>query len=253
MGPKKDSTTPLNIMAPTTTTPDIAAQLAELTRAFERRFDKLEGMLKEVRQENGQLRRILEDRDKEIYRLRDRLNELEQYGRGWSIRILNLKVPEEDASNPAKVMQLVYQQVLLPILQGAKDKGQLHNIPAAEDLLETAHILPAKPDAINPIIARFYTRNLRNLVLRLKKDYAARQPTEPGRMRSGPPKPGKYIHPIYEDLTRQNFQKMRAISQHESVEACWSVNGALKFKLKNSANIKRVKSVFATVEEILAT
>lgn len=234
---------------------DISAQLAELNRvltSYARRFDKLEGMLKEAKQETAELKKTLDDRDKEIYRLRDKLNELEQYGRGWSVRVLNLKVPEEEASKPERVMQHVYQQVLLPILNGAKEKGLLHSIPSAEEMLETAHILPAKPDTNNPIIARFYTRNLRNLVLRLKKDHAARLPAETSRTRSGPPRLGKYQFPLYEDLTRQNFQKMRALAQHDSVEACWSVNGALKYKLKNSTVIKRVKSVFASVEEILA-
>lgn len=238
------------------TPPDVAARLEELTRtvaSFAQRFDTLEGLLKETKQENTVLKQTLEDRDRELFKLRDRLNDLEQYGRGWSVRILGLPIPEEEASSPELVMQHVYNKALLPILQGAREKGTLATIPTAEELLETAHILPAKPDTINPIIARFYTRNLRNLVLRLKRDHAPRLPVEQGRSRSAPQRPGKFAYPIYEDLTRINFQKMRALAQHELVESCWSINGALRFKMKDddTNTIRRVKSVFMSVEEII--
>jgi hypothetical protein len=39
----------------------------------------------------------------------------------------------------------------------------------------------------------------------------------------------------------------------DSVENCWSVSGALRYKLKDDPTIYKVKSVFATVEQILAS
>ena len=62
---------------------------------------------------------------------------------------------------------------------------------------------------------------------------------------------GGFCFPMYEDLTRTTFQKMRAISQHENVQACWSINGQLRFKMKDSEEIRKVVSVFDTVEQML--
>jgi hypothetical protein len=64
---------------------------------------------------------------------------------------------------------------------------------------------------------------------------------------------GKLEYLLFEDLMRPTFRKMRAIAQHESVENCWSVSGHLRYryKLKNDQNFYKVKSIFATVEQIL--
>jgi hypothetical protein len=256
---KKDAAAPLSPAgnsppATSAADPNISSQLAELFRivnSYAHRFDKLEGMLAEAKKENVALKKTVEDRDKEITRLNEKLNDLEQYGRLWSVRILDLELPKEDLNIPERVMVHVYRKALLPILQGAKDKGLINSIPAVEELLETAHILPAKPDTVNPIIARFYTRNIRNMVLRLKRDHAPRHSPDSRPSRGEFLRPGKFLYPIYEDLTRVNFHKMRALAQHEHVESCWTVNGALKYKLKNNTNIFRVKSVFMSVEDIL--
>jgi len=70
-------------------------------------------------------------------------------------------------------MRQVYDKALLPILKGAVDRGLLHSVPQCEQLLETAHILPARNDSKpKPVIARFYSRNMRNLMFQLKKDFA---------------------------------------------------------------------------------
>jgi hypothetical protein len=44
---------------------------------------------------------------------------------------------------------------------------------------------------------------------------------------------------------------MRAISQREEVESCWSVSGQLKFKLKNDPAVRKVKSIFANIDDII--
>jgi hypothetical protein len=63
---------------------------------------------------------------------------------------------------------------------------------------------------------------------------------------------GKYLFPIYEDLTRSTFQKMRAIAKDSRVQACWSTKGQIKFTLVSSPNeVKKVQSLLDPLDKIL--
>jgi hypothetical protein len=240
---------------------DLSKILAEQSRLITRqetRFDKLEKLWSETKQENKSLKDALQEKERELINIRERMNDQEQYNRSWSIRVLNLSIPQEDSTDPLKVMQHLYDKILLPIFQGALEQGLLQQIPPISQVLETAHILPAKPNTINPIIARFFSRNIRALVFRLKKDFAPRQnppPPAPNTRRNPSQQNhelrGKYKYLIFEDLTRLTFNKMRAISQREEVESCWSVSGQLKFKLKNDPAVRKVKSIFANIDDII--
>ena len=64
-------------------------------------------------------------------------------------------------------------------------------------------------------------------------------------------RPGSFRFPMYEDLTRTTFLKMRDISQHKDIQACWSINGQLRFKIKDSEEVRKVVSIFDTVEQML--
>ena len=259
--PQQPSSPTASSATPTPQHQDITQQLEELKKiisGYGDRFDKLEKLLKEAKEENNKLKKdqeevkkTLAERDSEILELRERLNNQEQYIRGWSIRVLNMQLPDDVVSDPRMVMQHVYRRLLLPIFQAAVATGQLNSIPEADAVLETAHVLPAKPNTVPAIICRFYTRNLRSLVFRLKKDHAPRLEPESAGQRERQKGAGKFVYPFFEDLTRTNFSKLRAISQHESVHACWSINGSLRYRLKDDDTVRRVKSVFASVDEII--
>ena len=62
---------------------------------------------------------------------------------------------------------------------------------------------------------------------------------------------GRYRYPLYDDLTKANLSKMRAISQDDRVLACWTVNGQIRFKLKSSNVVKKVTSIFDPLDVIL--
>ena len=97
--------------------------------------------------------------------------------------------------------------------------------------------------------------NLRSLIFQLKKDHAPRLPStqQPTVAQPGAkPSMGKYAYPIYEDLTKINFNLMRELSSREEVFACWSVAGNLRYRLKNDTTVRKVKSVFSSVDSILA-
>lgn len=224
----------------------IEERLDQLTKTFTSRFDKLEQLLAVVTRENTELRDALAIRDKEILQLRERLNEQEQYGRSWSVRVLNLQLHEGESTDPRKVMQRVYTDAFLPILCGAQDAGELGDIPSCEELLETAHILPAKEGKIPAVICRFYSRNMRTLIFKMKKEHAPRHELTPPQAatRGRPPRLGKLIYPIYEDLTRPNFNKFRAISQRQDIESVWTINGSIRYRLVNSTTVHKVKTIF---------
>ena len=156
-------------------------------------------------------------------------------------------------------MKVVHQEVLLPIFRGALQKGLLHSIPSPDQVLETAHILPTKPDQTPPIIARFYSRNIKALIFRLKREFSTKIPSpsapsssSSSQTRARPPL-SKPAHPFFEDLTTANFRKMRAIANDTRVMACWSVAGTLRFRLNGEERVHRVNNIYDTIDNIITS
>jgi hypothetical protein len=228
-------------------------------------------LVEALTEENKQLResiklkdKQLEDMQEAVNGLEQRLNSLEQHHRGWSARVLNIPLTEAEEQDPDAVIEKVYTRALLPILEGAALKGKLKEIPMADQVLEVAHILPGKAGQPKPIIMRFYNRNLRNLIFAHKRDFAPRDAAEGaagrggqrsgggrGGQASGSERPGRFSYPLYDDLTKLNLNKMRAIQQDERVQACWSVNGQIRFKLHDSNVVQKVLSIHDPLDKIL--
>jgi hypothetical protein len=234
---------------------DIIAGLNGKLEGMERKLDALENLparlsrmeklLEKANAENAGLVKAMAFKEEQINNLTLRLNSLEQHHRSWSIRINGLSIPTSVETNNREVKKVVYNSLLLPILRGAVQRGDLDSVPPLEKTLEYAHILPSKGEGHKPVIARFVDRDLRDIVFRGKKDFAPRsQPSTPDR-------PGRYCFPFFEDLTRTTFAKMRAIAGHDLVAACWSSRGVLRFKLKDSEQIRTVHNVLDTVENII--
>jgi len=234
--------------------------LEDLKSDFKTRFDAQEGRFMElkalltgVQTENVALRKAMEEKESEIMNLKRRSNDNEQYMRSWSIRILGLAVPKgQDSSNTDTVMRLVYDKVLLPIFQGAVRNKMLHEVPSYLAVLETAHILPSQPNQTAPIIARFYSRNIKSMVFKLKKEFATRQAQPVVNQPGSKPGQARPAYPFYEDLTTANFKKMRAIAGDKRVLACWSVAGQLRYRLHGEEQARKVANIFSTVDEILS-
>jgi len=243
-------------------------------------------LLNDVKQENQELKsearateRKLQEMNERNNQLENRLNSLEQHHRGWSARIMNIPLSKEEESDNTKVRDKVYNLALLPILRGAVEKNLLPAVPSADQLLEVAHILPGPASQPKPVIMRFYNRNVRDVCFRLKKLYAPRAERgsaggggaggggasggrggaaggaggEVGEAETGGFEGrGKYLFPLYEDLTRATFQKMRAIAKDSRVKACWSVKGQIKFILNSKPDeVRRVESLLDSLESIL--
>lgn len=156
------------------------------------KLDTMEKLLNKIREENELLRETVTKKDAEIITLKTRLNAVEQYNRSWSIRINNLPVARAEENNTLKVMEAVYNSIVLPVFQGALDNGDIDSIPPIYRVLETAHILPGKPNSTKPIIARFTNCYFRQILFTYKKEYAPAllpplQPPPPPKPPLGPP------------------------------------------------------------------
>ena len=229
---------------------------AKLSALMEK-FELLEASLIAVTREKETLKATVAEQACELADLRNSLNEREQYARSWSMRILNVPVHKDSESDTRYVMQTVYELLILPILEGAKGKGDISHVPDCEALLETAHILPGKGDAPKPVIARFFSRYWRNLVFRNRKEFSPREPltanpAPSNNTRSGNGKTSRMRFPFFEDLTRATFTKLAAIKQQEGVISAWTVNGSIRFKLKDNPTIFRVNKIQDTFEEIIS-
>ena len=220
------------------------------------KFELLEASLVAVTREKENLKATVAEQAEEIADLRNSLNEREQYARSWSMRILNIPVPKDSETDTRLVMQAVYDLLLQPILEGARGNGDISHVPNCDSLLETAHILPGKGDGPKPVIARFYSRYWRNLVFRNRKAFAPREPTPsssaPTNTRSGTSRTSRMSYPFFEDLTKATFTKLSDIKQQTSVSSAWTVNGSIRFKLKDNNTIYRVSKLQDTFENIIS-
>ena len=234
---------------------DMAKQLKTLTTTIQgnnTRMDSLEMLIKGLSAENNDLKKELVARDEEIFDLKSRINNMDQRHRSWSTRIFNIPLSKEEEGDNFQVMQAVYNNALLPILRGAVASKILSTVPTCEQVLETAHVLPGAADKPKPVIARFFSRNIRAIVFRGKKEHAPRLAAERQSTRNTEARPGKFAYPIYEDLTAINYGKLKELNTSEKTAACWTTNGLIRYKLVGDDTVYRVKSVFDTVNSILA-
>ena len=257
-----------------------STQLSNLTAkmdkidVIENEVKNLRVLLSDLKSENTQLKAAASDNERKMAELNernnsleDRLNNLEQHHRGWGARILNIPLTPDEETDNNRVRDIVYNLALRPILEGAVAKNLLTKVPTADQLLETAHVLPGKAGQPKPIIMRFYNRNVRDACFVMKKHYAPRVEQSGGgrggAARGGAARGGeegaggfegrgRYLYPLYEDLTWATFLKLRAITNDERVKACWSIKGQIRFVLhKNEKEVRRVQSLLTPLDDIL--
>ena len=235
---------------------DITAQLATLlplVDSIKKLTDKvtsLENSVAEAQRENSQLMDDLAERDRTIDSLKDQLNETQQYQRQWSIRVIGLQIPETDKNNNFAVRNILYRSLLAPILEGAVATGDIPSVPQVDHLIERAHILPSSPNKPSVVIARFFSRDYKDLCFKHRKEHQPYSTLPPTRANNRlPPKP---LYQIYEDLNRNIFTKMRALASHDAVHAAWTSSGVIRYRLKSDVSkVYKVRRPLDTVEKIL--
>ena len=223
-------------------------------RDTDARFDKLESLFMASQKENAILKNLVVNKDSEILHLKNRINDIEQHNRSCCARIFNIPIDGEE-NDPQNVMRQLYNKLLLPILQGAVERKRLHSVPSCDQIIQTAHVLPGKDNRPKPIFIRFFHHHIKIMIMQLKKDFAPRSnitPPASANSSSSSPKPRPLLYPIYDDLTRDAFTLMRALNSHRSVQSCWSAGGVIKYRLIDDSIIRRVSSIYASVESIIA-
>jgi hypothetical protein len=210
----------------------------------EERFTKLEAMLNANMLENTVLKEQLLNKDNDIKLLKSKINDVEMHQRSYNIRVFNMEL-DGNTNNTRNVKQQVYDKLLRPVLDGAVTKGRLDSVPPADQLLETAHILPGKEGKTKPIICRFYDRFYRTTFLQLRREFAPKSTSTTTNRNAA------YLYPTYEDMSSDMFKKMREINNNAAVKSCWAAGGILRFKLEDSDNIYRVHCIYDPVEKIV--
>lgn len=164
------------------------------------------------------------------------------------MRINNIPLPDGDKTDTYTAMRTVYEKALLPVFEGALNRGLLTKIPAYDEVLETAHILPAKSnDRPKPIIARFYSRNVRSMIFRLKKELG----TTTTFTNKNNERRTALMYPIYEDLTKTTHQLLQDLLKDPRTGPVWTIGGQIRFRLKDEDTVRKVISVFDSVDDIL--
>jgi hypothetical protein len=226
---------------------DLQEEMNEKLSALMEEVKLLTNSLRTVKKENEEMKQTIQNQADEIADLRNNINDREIHARSWSIRALNIPIPEGQESNNGAVMEAVYKELVAPILEGVKSKGEITSVPPCHSLIEVAHILPGKSSK-KPIIIRFFSRYWRSLLFKYRKEFAPREGPAPA---ATPSRPAKMRFPFYEDLSRLTFKQLMDIQQHERVVSAWTVSGVIRFKVNNSDTVYKVSSIYDTVDDII--
>jgi len=220
---------------------------------IETRLEQMENILCELKHENTLVRDELASarsesakKDKVIADLSAQVNRLDQASRSNSIRVIGLPVTQH--TSPADIKKTVFENIVNPCLESAKRAGEFPAmyVPFPDLLIDSAFSIPSKSTSNSPVIVKFSSASIRNIIFRHKKA-ALPQIKDPAsnRMR------GKYA--VYEDLSSINNATLQRFAKDTRVRSTWSFNGQVRFKVHDSDTMYRVKSPTDTYEDLVST
>ena len=181
-------------------------------------------------------------KDEIILKQQDQINSCEQSIRSSSIRILGLPLVKDAPAST--ILNTVFDLIVQPILEHAKLKGDIEGYPSRRFIIDSAFCIPAKNPASCPVIVKFSSSFIRNLIFQYKNDVLPKAP-------DATTKRVRHKFAIYEDLTSANFAHMRSLTEDPRTTSIWTYNGQIKFRTKDTDNIYRVRSLNDTVDSIL--
>ena len=247
-------------MAPAPTLQSLEAKLDMLLKKMDD-FSALQAKVVRLETIVNDLSENVTSLNKEVLSLKEQANVREQQARGNSIRIFGLAVSEEEAEDPSgKVLsKRVYDLLIKPVLAAAKANKEIDVLPQQSNAISDVYRfrvgkvkaaipgLPGLPQdlpAPAPIIVKFSSLHIRLAFLRNKRaSLPAVSETD------------KFFGVKYyfatEDLTGPTYKKMREMMDSSLVEKVWAYDGRLRFTVPGDKLVKRVKSVFSSVEDII--
>ena len=183
----------------------------------------------------------------ELRSVKNTLNAREQQLRGNTIRLFNYPTGKDEA---AGLLNRIYDRILRPILAAAKSAGDLTSVPQAHNAVEACYraftqVEPAEGAAPAPIVIRFASRPLKIAVLKHKKQHMP-EPSEGERCA------GAKRFVMVDDLTPPAHKLLKALQADSRTDKVWSVNGHICFSIPGKKGFKKVRSVFESVDSILA-
>ena len=194
--------------------------------------------------------------NKEVTLLKEKDNSRDQQSKCNSVRLFGLRISEEEKEDGGKSLtKRVYDQIVKPVLVAAKSNKQIDVLPQLSNAIVEAYrirpnaskpIISGQPPPLPPpIIVKFANQAVRLAFLRNKRaslPNPSADETAAGTLR----------YTVVEDLTETNYKKLREMADSSEVEKVWSVDGRLRFTVPGDKTIRRVKSVFASVADIIA-
>jgi hypothetical protein len=196
------------------------------------------------REEVAEVRAACKAKDKVISNLTEQVNRLDQAARSNTLRIVGL--PITPTSSPADISNIVFRDVILPVVRAAKENDDLppSMVPLQHLLIDTAFAIPAKKDKPIPVILKLTHSSTRNFIFRYKK---AALPT----IRDQVTNRERSKFSIYEDLTPATHAQLNSFSADQRVKSVWTYNGQIRFKKKDSDTVYRVKALSDTFDSVV--
>jgi hypothetical protein len=123
------------------------------------------------------------------------------------VRINNLTLPDGYETGTTLVMETVYNKTFLPILEGALRSKLIKKDPGSPRTPRDSSNSEKNDNRPNNIIARFYSTTHE-----CTHKYPPHHNHRPPSSSSSSSQPGKkmFQYPIYEDLTKDNFNLLQA-------------------------------------------
>ena len=178
---------------------------------------------------------------KDVNSLKHTVNFIDQESRSKTIRIIGLKVPEIDITQYGQekaIIKKAYEKLVKPILNAAKNKGELETVPILLNVLEQGRFVSKgfvdqQGRTLPPIVSISFNKwYIRNVVMRYKKD---NMPTPTDSDKAS----GISFFSLVEDLTPTNAKRLKEFRDNDNVDRAWTVDGKVRFVLKSSSETAR--------------
>lgn len=207
------------------------------------KFDRLENKVTVLQDHSAQHDRSIASLEDQVFKLKEACNHRDQDSRNTVIRVFNFPVIESEVADGSKGLSTrIYDKVLKPILQAAKNKGEIAALPQLQTIMsECFRTRSTKTSAPPPVIFKFTSVNHKVAVMRNKRDNI-------------PQLSGPNSNPIFivEDLTPDTHQRMMELKLDRRIAKIWTVNGQIRLTLVASPlRVLKVKSAYEDIERML--
>ena len=199
-----------------------------------------------LEKENAALKR-------EVRAAKESINRSELASRNLTLRVLGLPISSEESRAPPgesnKVaVKAAYDKILKPIWTAAKNKGAMPSLPQFNTAVEFGYRVRsnAKDNRGNPypppLLIHLTSKLYRTEIFKNKREAMPAILEQEGL--------GNIF--IVEELTASTIKRMKELREDDRVERVWSVEGSIRFCLKDDPSKPRTcYSVYGPISEII--